>query len=345
MKNLLKCRSYAFCLKKISDFKISVKKHLNDKDKLKKNKIEGFYDEIIKDDEKIKTCIKNIAKIKKETIKELVYANKEIPLKWKKEDGYNNLVIKLISNDDNFLSYLGRSPNNEIIKNRNMKNRPLTGFLSVYNNNISLRNPFFEINKSMSRNKNNSIKLIKDNQKFIRSKSLNNFDILSNYSIFTRFKENTLNVNNDFKKNGIKKAEQIPLFSPNKTSINFYKIRKQNINRINSATINELNKKIINYNPDDILMKFQALKFKQRLLNLRRNIYSNLVSSISNGSLKKSRNTIKYNSLNNNDFHKKKKINNKLIKNLLNRLNNPKNNNFLSSSVNKKNIELCKSSD
>ena len=67
-----------------------------------------------------------------------------------------------------------------------------------------------------------------------------------------------------------------------------------------------------NYNPDDILMKFQAIKFKQRLQNLKRNIYSNLVSSISKSPTKKSRNAIKYNSFNNNEFYKNKKISNKL---------------------------------
>ena len=92
-------------------------------------------------------------------------------------------------------------------------------------------------------------------------------------------------------------------------------------------------------------MKFQAIKFKQRLQNLKRNIYSNLVSSISKSPTKKSRNAIKYNSFNNYEFYKKKKISNKLIKKFLQRLNNQKNNNFLNISGNKNNIELYKSSD
>ena len=141
-------------------------------------------------------------------------------------------------------------------------------------------------------------------------------------------------------------------------NINFFINRKQNLNRINPDTNNEINKKFINYNPDDILtnliilnilMKFQAIKFKQRLQNLKRNIYSNLVSSISKSSTKKSRNAIKYNSFNNYEFYKKKKISNKLIKKFLQRLNNlfinQKNNNFLNISGNKNNIELYKSSD
>ena len=173
MNNLLKCKSYAFCLQKLRDIKITVKKPLDNITKLKLNKVEEFYDDIIKDDEKIKSCHKIIAQIKNDTIKELVYANKEIPLKWKKTDGYNNFVIKLISKDDEFLSYLGHSPKNEIIKNRNIKKRPKTGFLPIYNNNISLRNSFFELNKPISsRNNNNLFKLVKDKQKFIRSKSL-----------------------------------------------------------------------------------------------------------------------------------------------------------------------------
>ena len=173
-------------------------------------------------------------------------------------------------------------------------------------------------------------------------KILNNFDSSKKYSSFTKFKENILNINNQLQNNFIKKVEHIPLFSPNKTSINFFINRKQNLNRINPDTNNEINKKFINYNPDDILMKFQAIKFKQRLQNLKRNIYSNLVSSISKSSTKKSRNAIKYNSFNNYEFYNKKKISNKLIKKFLQRLNNQKNNNFLNISENKNNIELYK---
>ena len=74
-------------------------------------------------------------------------------------------------------------------------------------------------------------------------------------------------------------------------------------------------------------MKLQALQFKQRLINLRRNIYSNLVLSFSQRSkTAKSRNVLKSNSYINGS-NKRKTKNNILINSFTQRINNQKKNN------------------
>jgi hypothetical protein len=72
---------------------------------------------------------------------------------------------------------------------------------------------------------------------------------------------------------------------------------------------------------NEFLLSFSKYKF-----NVKNKVE---ISSISKSSTKKSRNAIKYNSFNNYEFYKKKKISNKLIKKFLQRLNtlfNQKNN-------------------
>ena len=68
-----------------------------DKDK---EKIIGYYDDIEKQDIKIKNIKKQINRIKSATIKEYVYTNKAIPNQWKKKLGYQNQVLRLFSKDE-----------------------------------------------------------------------------------------------------------------------------------------------------------------------------------------------------------------------------------------------------
>ena len=58
--------------------------------------------------------------IKKNSIKEFLYSNKNVPKIWKTKKNYNNLVLELIDDDSNFLKYLGNNFNN--VKNVNFDN-------------------------------------------------------------------------------------------------------------------------------------------------------------------------------------------------------------------------------
>ena len=68
----------------------------------------GFYDDIENNDISIKQKQKQLQKIKNESLKEFVFTNKEIPDKWKKKLNYQNDVIKVLANDNDFLLYVGR---------------------------------------------------------------------------------------------------------------------------------------------------------------------------------------------------------------------------------------------
>jgi hypothetical protein len=90
--------------------------NINDNTKGKKGRVGsnflklngGFYDDIENNDISIKQKQKLLQKIKNESLKEFVFTNKEVPDKWKKKLNYQNDVIKVLANDNDFLLYIGR---------------------------------------------------------------------------------------------------------------------------------------------------------------------------------------------------------------------------------------------
>lgn len=284
MKKISTIKNYAFCLNKLIEARKEIKTSINDIRKFKINKPgEKFYDSLINNDIKIKKYNKILTKIKQETIKELIYTNKQIPLLWKKELGYNNFIYKLMSKDEKFLMYLGHSSEKENINNRNKNNRPKTGIFPSYcKNNILSKNSFFNRNKSISRNKNNSFKLIGESQKFIRSKSLNNIVKSRNYFCNNKSMNKITDSKNENIKEEISK-NSIKLFSSNKTCTDLSKKYRLNFNKKSPENINKIDKNLI----------------KQRLFNSRNNKYSNIFSPISKSISKRIRSIIKNNSCTN----------------------------------------------
>ena len=114
MDLLLKCKKYAFCLNKIKESIKKEKEHLDDTD----NSCKNFYDELIKEDNQIKSYKKILKNVKGKSIKESIYANKQIPQCWKKVWGYNNLVMNILSKDIHFLQYMGHNSANENNRNK-----------------------------------------------------------------------------------------------------------------------------------------------------------------------------------------------------------------------------------
>ena len=96
-------KKYAFNIKETKSNKSLMNSGTNFK---KINK--GFYDDIEKNDLDIHELKKELKKIKYDTIKECVYSNKIIPDQWKTKIGYQNDIIKILANDSNFLSYVGK---------------------------------------------------------------------------------------------------------------------------------------------------------------------------------------------------------------------------------------------
>ena len=77
----------------------------------------GFLDDIEKKDIKIRQIRNQLNRVKSATIKECLYTNKNIPDIWKNQLGYQNNILKIFSQDKDFLSYCGKGPT--IIKTEN----------------------------------------------------------------------------------------------------------------------------------------------------------------------------------------------------------------------------------
>lgn len=290
MENLIKCKNYAFCLNKLKKKKVKlVKNPIGDIGKTKPNDSKNFYDSIINKDKRIKSTTKIINKIKKEAIKECVYTNVKIPIKWKLKIGFNNFVNKLISNDDNFLYYLSLNPKNENNKNKNKRIRPKIVLFSSNDKNNLFKIPFFGINKS----KNKTKQSLNTNKEVLSSRNLINSNKYSTYDLF--------------KNSGLKFAKNI-LYSSSKTDrrlikpgkstekINFFKKIENNLFKRNSENIKEKDTTPVNYSDIDRLKNLSTVKFKKRLLNFRNCLYSNFQSSEQSNSTGRSTHMIKNNS-------------------------------------------------
>ena len=83
------------------------------------------YDVIEKKEEELKNLKNNTYEIKKDSIKEFIYANKNIPIIWKTKKNYQNLVLDLFNEDNNFLKYLGSNLQKNQ-KSNTIINRPKT---------------------------------------------------------------------------------------------------------------------------------------------------------------------------------------------------------------------------
>ena len=64
-------------------------------------------DEIEKNNIKIKTYKTKIKKIKNNSIKDLIYSNKKVPLNWRNQTSYQDQVMHIFTKDQNFLKYIG----------------------------------------------------------------------------------------------------------------------------------------------------------------------------------------------------------------------------------------------
>ena len=93
----------------------------NGKDFMQLNR--GFYDDIENNDLSIRQKLKQLHKIKNDSLKEFVFTNRKIPERWKKKLGYQTDVIKLLARDNNFLYYVGSGggPNKSMIETASTK--------------------------------------------------------------------------------------------------------------------------------------------------------------------------------------------------------------------------------
>jgi len=86
----------------------------------------GFYDEIENKDVSIKNKNRELKKIKNESLKEFVFTNVQIPDKWKTKLDYQESVMKILTKDNNFLSYVGRGGGGILSKNDTISTKMFT---------------------------------------------------------------------------------------------------------------------------------------------------------------------------------------------------------------------------
>jgi hypothetical protein len=127
----------------------------------------------------LKNIKENTKNIKKTTIKEFVYTNKNIPKAWKNKRNYQKIVLELFAEDDKFLKYLkneeekDNTPNNDEIKIR-----PKTA--------TSGRNKMKKQSNVNKRNRNNKLSLGISGS--MKSDNINNTTYLSSMSSFDKNK-------------------------------------------------------------------------------------------------------------------------------------------------------------
>jgi len=260
--------------------------------------------------------------IKKDTIKEFVYTNKTIPKLWKNKKNFQNIVLEMFAEDNNFLKYLGNVEENDniIIKN-NTKIRPKTATLGRNNN----RNKKLQINHNYNTIKN---KLSLGTSESIKSdtKSNNTTHVysLSSYRKNKKLKiklrkiispqEEIQNIFDNLNKKyplRNKLEELYPKYISHK------KDKGKDIEHHNVKNNNENNK-------NDSFNSFDKIKFN-KINKIQRNIFTSLLS------LNKNNNKLKYKDLfhennnneNNNDniysnIRLKNKNKKEIIKNELN---------------------------
>ena len=176
----------------------------------KKNKDPRLYDEIELKDKIINENHKKIRRIKIDSIKQLVYANKNVPDNWKKKREYPTQVLEILAKDTKFLNYVGKggsggngsdsscmSKSYNSFKN-NKNNNTLTNYNNYFaknnnkylktcsninkENNTNFRNKFF--NALIPKKKNNITKYCHKTPKkrryiSLKDKSLNEKEIIN----------------------------------------------------------------------------------------------------------------------------------------------------------------------
>ena len=129
-----------------------------------KNLNKGFYDDIEKNDVKIKKDQKELKKLKDTSLKEFIYTNKDIPDKWKKKSNYEDDLLNIMINDKNILTYIGTCPKEEKVVTKSYKDSYYeSSFPNINNryipkktseNNISKKDEINNINDSEIAKKN-----------------------------------------------------------------------------------------------------------------------------------------------------------------------------------------------
>ena len=96
-----------------------------------------YYDIIERKEKELNNLENNTNEVKKSSIKEFIYSNKNIPIIWKTKKNYQNLVLDIFNDDSDFLKYLGSKKQKENKLNLN-NDRPKTSIFEGKNRNVDI---------------------------------------------------------------------------------------------------------------------------------------------------------------------------------------------------------------
>ena len=226
---------------------------------------EKIYDEIEIKNQILKQNFKKIKKIKIDSIKELIYANKNIPKHWKSKLDYPNQVLELFSRDPKFLKYVGTGGNSNRSQGVSKSSRNLTtnNFYKANNNYIDELN---KDNKDKNYKKNYKLFNLRENTKNNNlAKFCNTTPSKKNYIYF---KDKILN-----EKEVINILDELQINYPIKEKLNdlFPQEEIQKIKFKNEALKNKANK---SFN-----IRYPIIFAQKNKNTLSNNIYVNLISS------------------------------------------------------------------
>ena len=254
--------------KKIKNIKtININKILSKEDEV--------YDEIEKNEKKLQNLKHKINSFKKGSIKEFVYTNRKVPYIWRIKKNYENLILGLFLEDNNFMKYIGKggSTTSRTIKS-NAKTRPKTAFTKRKN----LTNTNFQMDKNINISNKNSIHKI-DKLSSIRSVSRSNTTNLD-----------SINSSNISKVKNKCKIKLKKVISPEEeTEIIFDKLKeKYNIKKkfeelFSSYNIDEMTMQLnsnTSKNKDEKIYSIKSSIEKEKFIKIKkiqRNIYNNLL--------------------------------------------------------------------
>ena len=218
------------------------------------------FDEIEQKDRELKQMKNKTYKYKKESIKEFVYTNRQIPILWKSQKNFDKLVLEMFAEDNNFLQYLGNDADISDIskKNKNIS-RPKTS--------ISKKKSLTSTNLQFDNKKINTKK------KILRIGSLESIRSLSNSNIANIHSLNS----SKFGKTKIKKNS---IITPGEKMENIFDdlqeqfpIKKKFEELYPELATDEV--KIKNNNMNSVKNLIDKSKL-HKIMNMEKNIYNNL---------------------------------------------------------------------
>ena len=240
--------------KKLNKHKLNPSKNLDKK----------IFDDIELKQKLIHENNRKIKKIKIDSIKQLVYANRNIPKNWKSKPDYPNQVFELFSKDSNFLKYLGTGDSTSGTK-----------AISKSTYNLTSNNYFKKNNNILTEDSNRDSNFKKKKLKLSFIKENNKIHNLKKYRYTTpsknKYDSGKEKILND--KEILNILDELQMNYPIKEKL-YELFPKEDIDKIQIK-----NEKLKNKTNKNLKVRYPLINSLKTRNKLKNNIYANLISS------------------------------------------------------------------